>query len=239
MPPTPHRLGLMSLALAAVCFTGCGRASEVQVQGADGRFTADVYAMPRDDFFALDAVNRPLEPDHIDPTLLRAAVFHETNRRRAEHDLPPLTFNAQLEQAAQEHAADMARHRYVEHENPRDPERRWPMDRVRLTGYVPRSVSENVAKVFRVRYEPGRNYYRYERGGKTVFSYQPQGEPIPAHSYASFARFLLDEWMNSPGHRENILRQGSEQLGVGVEFDFRRNDLDEAYAAQVFGSPMR
>ncbi|WP_022800243.1 CAP domain-containing protein [Deinococcus ficus] len=54
----------------------------------------------------------------------------------------PLTYSAQLEQAAQAHAADLAARNYFSHTSP---EGRTAADRVTATGYVWRQVAENIA----------------------------------------------------------------------------------------------
>lgn len=205
-----------------------------------GEAPKDLYTLTPQEFFGIDAVDAPLEPGKINDRLLAAAVFHQTNRIRVDHELKPLRYHEKLAQAAAIQTESMLKHHYLEHENPHEKGMRWPMDRVLSTGYKPRSVSENVAQVFRVRYEPPKPYYKVEEGGKTVFSYEPDGTPpIPAHTYETFAEFLLKEWMNSPGHRENILRPDSEEFGACVRFDYKKDDLDEAYATQVFAKPLR
>jgi hypothetical protein len=54
----------------------------------------DWFAMSADEFARADAANQPLRFDRIDRTLLSAAILHETNRRRAENHLSPLSHNA-------------------------------------------------------------------------------------------------------------------------------------------------
>jgi uncharacterized protein YkwD len=54
----------------------------------------------------------------------------------------PLRLSAKLSEAAMQHARDMARRHYFEHQ---DPAGRTPADRVRATGYAERRVGENLA----------------------------------------------------------------------------------------------
>ena len=54
----------------------------------------------------------------------------------------PLRLSAKLSEAAAQHAQDMAKHHYFEHE---DPAGHTPADRVRATGYAERRVGENIA----------------------------------------------------------------------------------------------
>ena len=44
---------------------------------------------------------------------------------------------------------------------------------------------------------------------------------------------LLEGWMNSPLHRENILKEGFTEIGVGVA----KNQKGERYWVQLFGTP--
>ena len=44
------------------------------------------------------------------------------------------------------------------------------------------------------------------------------------------AKNLVDGWMNSPGHRANILHSGFKYLGVGIA-----RSGDSVYATQNFG----
>lgn len=201
---------------------------------------ADPYAISAEQFFDRDAVDQSLLPGEIDTDLLAAAVFHQTNLARRDHGLAPLHHDPRLDRAADMQARSMRKHHYVGHENTFDQDLRWPMARVLATGYVPRAVSENVAQVFRARYDPPQLYYRVRGPAGTVFSFTPDGEePIPPHTYASFARFVVQAWMESPEHRENILRPQSRELGTAVRFRDLDDDLDKAYAVQVFAQPMQ
>lgn len=45
---------------------------------------------------------------------------------------------------------------------------------------------------------------------------------------------VVDGWMDSPGHRANILNKSFTQIGVGVDY----NSKNEPYYCQIFGKPM-
>lgn len=49
------------------------------------------------------------------------------------------------------------------------------------------------------------------------------------------AERIMEGWMNSPGHRENILRSSFDVLGVGC-FEHLENNRPWVYATQVFGT---
>ncbi|MGH8253894.1 MAG: CAP domain-containing protein [Steroidobacteraceae bacterium] len=94
----------------------------------------------------------PIElPVAGDESRIDAHALELVNRARAEPRrcgsrempaAPPLRSSAQLGQAADEHARDMAQHHYFEHE---DRSGRAPADRVRATGYAEWRVGENIA----------------------------------------------------------------------------------------------
>ena len=65
------------------------------------------------------------------------------------------------------------------------------------------------------------NYYNYD--------YRAAGENI-AWNYRS-ADAVMTAWMNSPGHRANILNPNFTEIGVGVRY----NSRGEPYYCQVFG----
>jgi uncharacterized protein YkwD len=46
-----------------------------------------------------------------------------------------------------------------------------------------------------------------------------QGYGYVGNDADSVAKAVVESWMNSPGHRANILNTGYEKLGVGVGFN--------------------
>jgi uncharacterized protein YkwD len=64
------------------------------------------------------------------------------------------------------------------------------------------------------------------------YSYGSAGENI-AYNYQG-AQDVVTGWMNSPGHRANILSADYTETGVAVRY----NSFNEPYYVQVFGSPM-
>jgi uncharacterized protein YkwD len=87
-------------------------------------------------------VSEPIAPpgssSGFDPDALIAAH----NRERAADSLPPLRANAQLSEAARNHARDMAEHRELSHKGSDGSD---PATRVKRGGYRFRAVGENVA----------------------------------------------------------------------------------------------
>lgn len=189
-------------------------------------------------FRQLPAARQRLDPANIDPLLLDMAVFHETNRQRQQHSLPPFIFDPRVRELAQLQSRAMAEQGFVAHENPADPEKKTLMDRVKLVGLNPSFVAENVASAFGRAYKSGRKFYIREENGRKIYSYSPQGPPIPMHTYISFAEALVDSWMNSPGHRKNILHPSPKFLGCSCQPAKKPDELVTFYCTQNFYSPL-
>jgi uncharacterized protein YkwD len=91
--------------------------------------------------------NTELTPTSENLFAVRGAVLCLINRERAEHSVPPLTANVQLEEAAESHNAEMLAVDYFAHIAP---DGETPVDRIKQTGYIGASsngyvIGENLA----------------------------------------------------------------------------------------------
>lgn len=121
-----------------------------------------------------------------------------TNAERAKHDLAPLQYAADLGEAAQQHAIDMAQNSYI--------------------GHVGSDGSTLDVRL-----------------GKARYAYTLLGENVAAGS-ANPER-TLQQWMNSGGHRANILNPDFDTIGFGFS-----HNVDSRYGyywVQVFGTQDR
>ena len=59
------------------------------------------------------------------------------------------------------------------------------------------------------------------------------GENVATHSPGDMPQAIFDGWMNSPGHRANILNPDFREIGIGVA----RSAMGNVYYTQVFGTP--
>ena len=127
-------------------------------------------------------------------------IFNLTNSERANAGCPPLRLNAQLTQAAQGHAADMALNDFFSHTGSNGSS---PWNRINATGYQFASAGENIAAGY------------------------------------STPQAAMNGWMNSPGHRANILNCAFQDIGVG--YYYRNPDPGQVtyrhYWVQVFARP--
>ncbi|HTA32709.1 MAG TPA: CAP domain-containing protein [Solirubrobacteraceae bacterium] len=117
-------------------------AAAAVAQSAAQRDAATIAAV-----LATPCQNTELTPEAADIGLVRAAVLCLINRKRAEAGESPLVPNAQLEQAAEEHAQELVADDYFAHVSPSG---ETPVDRIRDTGYIPNPgvgyvIGENLA----------------------------------------------------------------------------------------------
>lgn len=143
-------------------------------------------------------------PDTGDLPALRERALELVNRERRERDLEPLRLEDRLDEAAQAHAEDMLARDFFAHESP---EGDTVQDRYREAGGSRwRLVAENIARC---------------RGCPAP----PTPEDVERNHRG---------WMDSPGHRENILREGLSHFGFGIAV----RDGNE-FAVQTFSGPGR
>ncbi len=190
------------------------------------------------DFAGRDDVRQAINPEHFDVELLSASIFHRTNAVRAEHELPTLAHNAKAALAAQQHSEAMAKGEYLSHGTPKRKKNLTPFERLQNQGLQPQFSAENIAFNFLLQYQPGKPFFTREENGNTVFSYEPEGKPLQPHTYASFAQDIVQQWMDSPPHRENLLSAEPTQLGVGAALAHSPNGFDQIFSTQDFFAPV-
>lgn len=146
-------------------------------------------------------------PPGLTPSVFARALLVETNRVRKTHQRRPLSPRPELDAAADDQAAFMALTWKVQHESFLRGQA-TPTDRVREHGLVDVTVSENVAMT--------------SLGG------------LPEEFSAErIAATLVEQWYNSPGHRETLLSPRLTHFGGSVRL-VRLLGQWRAYGVQVF-----
>jgi uncharacterized protein YkwD len=149
----------------------------------------------------------------FDPVLLSRAIFEESNRVRVEHGLQALAHMDALDAAAGEQATYLALSQTVGHQSS-FPNERDLGERITHVGLAASHATENAIRgpIRRLDEEAVRDY-----------------------TYAEFAAFLMEGWMNSPSHRANLLDPRVDYLGCAarLSYGFVRSD-PTVYATQVF-----
>jgi len=136
-----------------------------------------------------DLAAQRIEPTNFDHQLLSALIFHLTNEERKAEGIPPLTYAFALDLAATGHSKDMVEHDFYAHVSPVSG-KEYMRDRMEAVGIDGGAIAENIFK---------------KRGAEGV-------------SYLRFAHSTVEGWMNSKGHRKNILNPKYRYLGCGTAF---------------------
>jgi uncharacterized protein YkwD len=124
------------------------------------------------------------------------------NDERQEFDLSTLSEDSLLTSLAREHSISMVENNFFSHD-------RYPGERPFSYGQPYGTIrGENIAKI------PTRQYI-----------------PGPYLSLQEICEWAVSEWMDSPGHKANILESRFTKTGVGVTFS---DEWDYLYITQMF-----
>ena len=152
----------------------------------------------------------------LNESIVQQLIHEEINERRENHGASPLEYSQDLENVARFHATDMLREGYFSHDAPNGS---GPGDRYDRRG-IACSYGENIAMTHAkvtVLTDDGSEYYETNEG---------------------LARGIVNQWMNSTGHRENILRPRFYAEGIGVRIvEDADSDGLVVYAVQNFCGP--
>lgn len=154
-------------------------------------------------------------PSRVDQQILDAAVRAEVNYHRCRAGLRPLgPANSALVRVAAAHSTWMAQSRTLSHRSTVSGKASLS-DRIRAANIRIRTGAENIGMVHRYRIDG--QHFRIINGASCQFASQ-QGDPLPAHSYASLARHAVSLWMNSSGHRKNILNPNVKMVSTAAAY---------------------
>ena len=143
----------------------------------------------------------------VEAALVEARVAELVNAERARAGLPLLSSDPKLAEVARRHSLDMAERRFFDHVSPdgKDPERRgldagYPCRKSHGT-YVTHGLGENIfqSAVFAS--------VTFGSAGARTYQWMSADE---------IARQVVEGWMGSEGHRENVLKRSFDRQGIGV-----------------------
>ena len=176
-------------------------------------FSQDLYKFELAKFRKEKVFNQLIDPGNFKPEILNAAIFYATNEIRKENQLPVLEYSKALELSSTMHSTDMANDNFFNHTNTKNRKHREPEDRAKLAGIVNPHIAENIIEGFIPVYISGQKVLTGKPG---EFLNPVNNKPLPVNTYLSLADELLRLWMQSPGHKANILSDKPLQLGCGT-----------------------
>lgn len=161
--------------------------------------------------------------DTVNPWDIERGIHSRINDIREERDLSELTHSEELREVARSHSEDMAENDYYGHTAPDGStfqdryERAGINCRVQISSNQYATGAENIAYTYAAS--------NIEKEDGSTENYQNDEDEI--------AQGLVTGWMNSPPHRENILKPYWNAEGVGVAID-RAGEKKKVYATQNF-----
>lgn len=153
----------------------------------------------------------------INQNMLDSAVRAEVNFHRCRAGLPSVSnAGGGLAKQAKGHSNWMAKSQQLTHRST-VAGRASLQQRIKQSGIKKvRKGSENIGVVHRYQID-GRRFKIANSGACQFSTYE--GQALGAHSYASLARHIVALWMDSPGHRKNILDRKVSKVSTAVAFD--------------------
>lgn len=167
-------------------------------------------------FFGIAMLQQRITKLFSNVDLLNAAVFWFTNIERSKHHLKQFQFHSKLRQTAILHSEQMKIHSFFSHENVFNTGYKTLTDRINsvkdnsFQGFM--SWGENISDYPVIK---ANESFIVENRNGTQHLYATNGKEIFPYSYCEFAKTVVEGWMNSPGHRNNILNPDFEYLGCG------------------------
>ena len=186
-----------------------------------------------DNFRNYKPFKESIEPGNFKPEILEAAIYFLTNEVRIKQNLKYLPYNIYLANGAKLHSHEMATKNFFNHTNPRNRKLREPEDRAEASGIINPKISENIIEGFIIEYQSNVKVLAPSPG---VFLNQASKEKLPYRTYLALAEVIMKDWMNSKGHRKNILSKNAVQLGCGVSIYQMKNfnHMPAVKATQLF-----
>lgn len=163
-----------------------------------------------------EAASTVVPSKSINQALLDRAIRDEVNFHRCRAGLGKVgDVGLGLAKQAQKHSQWMAKTQQLTHRSTVAGASTL-RDRFKRAGVKYRTGSENIGMVHR--YQIDNRRFKIVDAGSCKFATH-EGKALPAHSYASLARHAVTLWMNSPGHRKNILDKKVSSVETAVAFD--------------------
>lgn len=172
----------------------------------------------------------PLPVGSFDQNMFSTEVLLQVNYHRCLQGVGPVGGHQGLTDVAATHAEWMAATRKLSHHST-IPGQSDVAARVRVAVTAPRVGSENIGYVHRYRIDEGEPFFA--SGQNCAFTTRA-GRAIATHSYASLAKRIVQLWMESPGHRVNVLDRNISVAGTAVAFDDNAPHCGVYYMSQNF-----
>ena len=167
---------------------------------------AAYYSVDYKNFYQLPEVNQKVDWSNLNVTLLEAAIFQCTNEQRILNGKKVFIYANDLNKAATYHSNSMVKYNFFSHTNNYEKNMKAFYQRTKFFGGSFNGSGENIA------------YAEFD----------------DSYTYLEVAKDIMDMWMESAGHRENVLSSVYVELGCGIAVK-KMPYWNRVYATQDFG----
>ena len=151
---------------------------------------------------------------------LEKELHREINRVRQGKGLLPLTWDPHLKIIAKQHSQEMLEMNYFDHFNPAG---ETPTERGLKNNYVCRIIEGELMREGLAENLFKTSLYEFKtvQGAETNYEWRTNQQII---------NNIISKWLESPGHRKNMLHQDYQKTGIGISL----NDNYEIWITQDF-----
>lgn len=171
------------------------------VSGSNQEILLNVSASP------VTVIKKELPDQELFNTQIHNAIYQKTNLERGKMGLSPLSLDDELEKIAQSYAEKMAALRFIGHT---DPEGNDQNDRAQAAGYTIYRYHDD-GSLWRI--GVGENLAKMPTGSVAFQGYINPTDPD------SISGAIMKSWLESSGHRKNMMDPYADRLGIGVAYD--------------------
>jgi uncharacterized protein YkwD len=150
--------------------------------------------------------NQPVQAN--DHTEIAKQVHKRINQIRRKHGLSKLKWTGPLAHVATSHSQDMGQRDYFAHSSPEGDDFQTRYRRADINCRVPAGKNQY--------FTGGENIHKTWRAASTRQWSDGREEELGVRSINQVAEQAVEGWMNSQGHRENILTPEWQSEGIGV-----------------------
>jgi uncharacterized protein YkwD len=198
---------------------------------------AAYYDLSWQQFARLPEVNKPILLQKPNYDLLDAAIFQVSNKVREQENKPLLRYSASLHRTATYHAQAMIDLDFYDHYNYQQTSYLTPHKRITAFGGVFNYTAENIAQYDIVNtdleYCPAR-----QKDGLFTYLNCSTKKPYRVYTYLTYAEAVVNGWLRSPSHRQNLLSAKYQYLGSAARISknpYQQKKVPFARLVQNFG----
>ena len=166
--------------------------------------------------------------DNINYQILYREILEDLNIERIKYSKKAFSISRELNKAAILHSEQMNKYHFFSHVNKKNKKFATLLDRVLyVDGNFP-FLAENIADIVMLNI-PNNKRISIKQEGNKILYFDENGSRINYHTYESLANKVVQSWMNSKGHRKNILNGDYSETGLGAIVHTKGEGLKKQY----------